>query len=60
MIKIETKNENKFSYDLEVHISGPKTVCCQQITTIFDDLYHTDPELFENALLLSKYAKDHT
>lgn len=60
MIRIETKNENKYCYDLEVHVEGPKTICRHQLTNIFNDLYKADSKLFETALLSCKYTEDHT
>ena len=60
MIKIETKNENKYWYDLEVHVEGSKPICIHQLTDIFDDLYEANPTLFEEALLSCKYTEDHT
>lgn len=60
MIKIETINETSEGFDLEVHIEGKVIILVQQAASILDRIYEANPELFEKALLLSKYTKDHT
>lgn len=60
MIRIETKNETSKGFDIEVHIEGKGSIIVQQLTSMLDRLYEAAPELFEKALLLSQYTKDHT
>lgn len=60
MIKIEAKNETSESFDLEVDIRGIQGVLTIELTAIFDDIYNTNPKLFEKALGFSKYTRDHT
>lgn len=60
MIKIEIKNETSEGYDIETRIEGNGLIIVQQMASILDRLYEASPDLFEKALLLSRYAKDHT
>lgn len=60
MIKIEIKNETSEGYDIETRIEGNGLIIVQQMASILDRLYEASPDLFEKALLLSKYTKDHT
>lgn len=60
MIKIEIKNENSQGYDLETHVSGSKFQVLHQMTSVLDDLYKSNHDIFEMALVHSKYAEDHT
>lgn len=60
MIKIETKNETPEGYDIETRIEGNGLIIVQQMASILDRLYEASPDLFEKALLLSRYTKDHT
>lgn len=60
MIRIETKNEDKEGFDLETRIEGNGLVVMLQMGSILDKLYEASPELFEKALLHSKYTEDHT
>ena len=60
MIKIEAKNETSESFDLEVDIRGTQGVLTAELTAVFDDIYNTNPKLFEKALVFSKYTRDHT
>jgi hypothetical protein len=60
MIKIETKNETSKGFDIETRIEGNGLIVVQQMASILDRLYEASPDLFEKALLLSQYTKDHT
>ena len=60
MIRIEVKNETDEGYNIEIRIEGNGLIIMQQMAGILDRLYEAAPELFEEALLLSKYTKDHT
>ena len=60
MIKIEIKNETSEGFDIETCIEGNGLIVMQQIASILNRLYEAAPELFEKALLLSKYTEDHT
>lgn len=60
MIKIQTHNETKDGFDLEIHIEGDGKIVVPELTTIFDRIYEGSPLLFEMALVESKYTKDHT
>lgn len=60
MIKIEIKNETSEGYDIETFIEGKGILVMQEMASILDRLYEASPFLFEKALLLSKYTKDHT
>jgi hypothetical protein len=60
MIRIETKNETSEGFDIETHIEGNGLIIVQQMASMLDRLYEASPDLFEKALLLSKYTKDHT
>lgn len=60
MLRIETKNETPDGYDIETQIVGHGPLVIQQMSSVLDRMYEAFPELFERALLLSKYAKDHT
>lgn len=60
MIKVETKNETSEGFDIETLIEGKGIIVAQQMASILDRLYEAAPDLFETALLLSKYTKDHT
>ena len=60
MIRIETKNETSEGFDIETRIEGNGLIVVQQMASILDRLYEAAPELFEKALLLSQYTKDHT
>lgn len=60
MIRIETKNETPEGFDIETRIEGNGLIVVQQMASILDRLYEASPDLFEKALLLSKYTKDHT
>ena len=60
MIKLTAQNEEKDSFETEVHIEGDGFVVVQQLTSIFDRIYEGAPQLFEAALVMSQYTKDHT
>ena len=60
MINIKAYNETTESFDLEVEIKGTQGVLTVELLAVFDDIYSTNPKLFEKALLFSKYTKDHT
>lgn len=60
MIKIQTHNENKAGFDLEIHIEGEGAVVVPELISIFDRIYEGSPRLFEMALLDCKYTEDHT
>ena len=60
MIRIETKNETHDGFDFETCIEGNGLVILNQLISIFDELYEASPDLFEKALLHSRYTKDHT
>ena len=60
MIRIETKNETSEGFDIETRIEGTGLIVVQQMASIFDRLYEASPKLFEKALLLSQYTKEHT
>lgn len=60
MIRIETKNETPEGFDIETKIEGRGILIMQEMSSILDRLYEASPLLFEKALLLSKYTKDHT
>lgn len=60
MINIKADNETEESFDLEVKIKGTQGVLAIELVAVFDDIYKTNPRLFEKALLFSQYAKDHT
>lgn len=60
MINIKAHNETEKSFDLEVELEGTKGVLTVELVATFDDIYNTNPELFERAILLSKFTKDHT
>ena len=60
MIKISTSNERETGFDLEVEIKGSGGYVAEELTVILDHCYKYFPELFEFALLHSKYTEDHT
>lgn len=60
MIRIETKNESVKGFDIEIHVEGNKLIVMEQIVSALDRLYEASHDLFEQALLLSQYTKDHT
>ena len=60
MIEIKTSNEKKDGFELSVHIEGDGIAVCSQLISIFNRIYENNPKLFETALVLSKYTKDHT
>lgn len=60
MIRIETKNESLAGFDIEIHVEGNGLIVVQQMASALDRLYEAAPNLFEKALLLSQYTKDHT
>ena len=60
MIKLIAHNKEKDGFETEVHIEGDGAVVVQQLATIFDGIYEAAPQLFELALLYSKYTEDHT
>lgn len=60
MINIKAHNETEKSFDLEVELEGTKGVLTVELVATFDDIYNTNPELFERAILLSKFTRDHT
>lgn len=60
MITLKTRNESKNGFDLEIHIEGDGATVASQLTDIFDKIYEASPKLFETALVISQYTKDHT
>ena len=60
MIKIQTINETAEGYDIETTIGGTGFEVLHQMTTVLDKMYAGFPELFEMALVHSKWAEDHT
>lgn len=60
MIRIEIKNETSEGFDIEARIEGRGIALILQMVSILDKLYEASPLLFEKALLLSQYTKDHT
>lgn len=60
MIKIETFNEDDNSFQIEMLLKGEAEQVTQQLISVFNRLYENCPELFELALLESKYTEDHT
>ena len=60
MIKIQTHNETKDGFDLEIHVEGEGNVVVPELISIFDRIYEGSPYLFEMALLDCKYTEDHT
>ena len=60
MIKIQTHNETKDGFDLEIHIEGDGKIVVPQLISIFDRIYEGSPRLFELALIDCKYPEDHT
>lgn len=60
MINIKADNETEKSFDLEVEMKGTQGVLTVELIATFDDIYKTNPDIFEKALLHSQYTKDHT
>lgn len=60
MIKLIAHNEQEDGFETEVHIEGDGNVVIQQLTCILDRIYEAAPQLFELALVASKYTEDHT
>lgn len=60
MIKLIADREDGEGYMTEVHIEGEMFLVIQQLTSIIDRIYEKSPELFEMALLRSKYTDDVT
>lgn len=60
MIKLIAHNEQEEGFDSEVVIEGDARLVAQQLTSIFDRIYEGAPQLFEAALVMSQYTKDHT
>ena len=60
MIEIKTGNENKEGYELQIKLHGVKMLLVDELIGVFDGIYRNAPDVFEKALLLSKYTKDHT
>mgnify|MGYP003312838161 CR=1 FL=1 len=60
MIKIETTNETAEGYYIKTRIEGTGFEVLHQMTAVLDKMYDGFPELFEMALVHSKYAEDHT
>lgn len=59
MISIKTTNETPEGYDIETRIEGNGLIIVQQMASVIDRLYEAQPDLFEKALLLSRYTEDH-
>lgn len=64
MINIQTtaedSNGKKVSWGTKIVIEGDSELCTHQLACIFNGIYEKAPELFEMALLESKYTEDHT
>lgn len=60
MIKLIAHNEQEDGFDSEVVIEGDARLVAQQLTALFDRIYEHAPKLFEIALIMSQYTKDHT
>ena len=60
MIEISAKNERKDGFELSIHVEGNGSKIASELVAIFDYFYKSAPELFERALLASKYTEDHT
>lgn len=60
MIRIETQNEDKEGFELEVKIDGRGDYICKELISIFDHVYKFVPDIFEAALVSCKYTEDHT
>lgn len=58
-VKEETK-DSKMSWGTVISIEGDSELCTHQLIAIFNGIYEKAPELFETALVKSKYAEDHT
>ena len=56
MIRVEIKSETSEGFDIETRIEGNGLKVLLQMTSILDRFYEVAPELFEKALLLSKYS----
>lgn len=59
MIKLIAHNETEKGFDAEIHIEGENNLVIQELTSLFDRIYAAAPQLFELALVDSKYTEDH-